>query len=1194
MYLKQLEVNGFKSFAVRTELEFVRGITAVVGPNGSGKSNISDAVRWVLGEQSARTLRGGRMEDVIFAGSDSRQAVNFCEVSLTLDNSEGELPLAYSEVTVTRRLYRSGESEYYLNKQLCRLKDITELLMDTGLGKEAYSIIGQGGIDEVLSTKPEDRRTIFEDAAGIVKFKTRKREAEQKLEETEQNLARLNDLLFELKQQRGPLAEQAETAEKYRKLESQLKTRDIGLYVYRITEVHSQWQAAAAELKTREQEKVTAQTALSRIEAAMTQQKWQLQQLDAQLETEQQALLAASEAVEKAEGRRDVLAERERNLAAECERLAEQKETLQQKRETAAAEVTRLTAACEQKAAEVADLERQLAAHSEQWGKRAYETEKTLERAKEQLAGLQQEVAALASELRHADDRERVSGERGEVLSEAHREQAAYVEQMTSQLAALERRKAQASERLAAARADFEAIAKRKNELARDSEAQLSALRAVEQKLHQLASRRDVLQELEADFSGFLQGVKEILQAEKRGKLSGVEGAVAELVTVPEALESAIETALGGALQHIVVNSEADGRACIAYLKQHRLGRATFLPLQVIRPRALAAGDRRRLDGEAGFVGVAVDLVSYDRAYENIISWLLGQIVVAKTLNDANRLARLLNYRYRVVTLDGDIVNPGGSMSGGSKFKRQANLLGRKRELESLTKELKRAEEERRRLQATVAQQGDARETLEAQLEAARKTGENLRLAEQQLASDCAHKRSECRQAEEQFARLEQELQQVTSERVNERQMRSELKQTLAAKRAQEEELSRDIARLTELLAEQQQAKEAASEHVTSLKVALAKAVQAHEHLLENCRRVAGEVDATDAALARLVAEGEALAAKVTDNAAEQKSCGEQIEQLQREKEQVGERLKTLRTERADVQGKLTTRDAAYREAQKKARRVAAAFHELEVKVNRFDVNLNNWLNALSEQYELSFELAKARYAVPDDPEIAERDVRVLKDQLAALGDVNLGAIGEFRRLTERLQFLESQQQDLIEAKATLYEVIREMDAEMSERFNATFAAIRTQFHGVFRELFGGGRADLQLTDPEAPLTTGIDIVAQPPGKKLQHLSLLSGGERTLTAIGLLFAILRVRPVPFCILDEVEAALDEANIVRFANFLQEFSHKTQFIVITHRKGTMEAADVLYGVTMQESGVSKLVSVKLEERTADEEVAAAAE
>lgn len=1193
MYLKRLELHGFKSFATYTEMEFVPGISAIVGPNGSGKSNVSDAVRWVLGEQSARSLRGGKMEDVIFAGSDSRSAINYCEVTLTLDNSERDLPLAYSEVTITRRLYRSGESEYYLNGQLCRLKDVTELFMDTGLGKEAYSLIGQGRIDAIIGSKAEERRAVFEDAAAIVKFKVRKREAERKLDKTEQNLSRLSDLIAELRERAGPLAEQAEQAKRYRRLRERLKRLEIGLYVHHIARIHRDWEQSAAHLQALEQKRLEAKTALRQQEATMENHKWQLQELDDQLQSVQKELLATSEAAEKAGGQHDVLLERERNLRAEKERFAEQARQLQKRLVHVENDLRQVEKQLQAKEAEVAETKRELGRREEiltRMGKRA---EEALEDAKARLDEHRKEITTLKNELRFLDEKARVNREQQQRVTKEIERVTSLAREIDAKRLALKQEHSLLNARLTKSTDDYKAaLDERDAALAREQEL-TERRRDIERRLHTLRSRREVLQEWTSDFSGFYQGVKRILQAREHGKAAGIEGAVAELVQVPRELELAVETALGPALQHIIVKSERHARAAIAYLKKHRFGRATFLPMDVIKERNVPPGDRDKVARDKGFVGIAAELVTCDPSHRHIVASLLGRVIIARTMKDANRIARATGYRCRVVTLEGDVVNPGGSMSGGSVQKRSANLLGRKRELTDLESHIQKTSDEAEALSLTIDAHVQEKKRIEARLEQLRESIEQMRLQEQRLNSQSDHLLAAQQDAAKTLDQLGHDDTRLSQETDAIGKKRTEMQTRLAAYEKAANQLREEIDHLEQVTAAQKKEQETETTAVTELKVHLAKLQQEHAHLIDSRRRLIQERSSLKDEERVLTEQIGRLTERMKANAAEKEQISYKMRQWRHAQTDVNERLEVIRNDRREAQLQLDALEAEHRKQRKALQTVDEELRKQEVKVERLDVKLDNLLASLSEQYEISYERARDRYEVPSDVHAAEQEVAQLKARIKALGEVNTGAIEEYTRVSERLAFLEGQQQDLLEAKATLYDVIGNMDREMSARFLSTFEAIREQFQRIFVELFGGGRADLLLTDPDSVLDTGIDIIAQPPGKKLRHLSLLSGGERTLTAIVLLFAILRVRPVPFCILDEVDAALDEANIVRFARYLRQFGSETQFIVITHRKGTMEEADVLYGVTMQESGVSKLVSVKLADG-AEQEAAFASE
>lgn len=1183
MYLKRIELSGFKSFADKTELEFVRGITAVVGPNGSGKSNISDGIRWVLGEQSARSLRGGKMEDIIFAGSDARKAVNYGEVSLTLDNSDQSLPLEYNEVTVTRRVHRSGESEYFINKQACRLKDITELFMDTGIGKEAYSIIGQGRIEEILSTKSEDRRGIFEEASGIVKYKSRKKETEKKLHDTEQNLLRIHDLVSELEDQLEPLRAQSEKAVRYKELKEQLKKNEISMYVHQIEQIYAQWTEMNAKLEELRGLQEELAGFVSVHDAQLETHRWETRRLEEEIEKLQALLLQISEEFEKCEGHGEVLRERKKNYEANQAQL---EQTIRQQEERRA-----------EKESDLEAIRLKLDSLSEELGRvqlMLKDEEGRLvgvagginsaeeDRLKSELLETLNQMAGARNDIRYAEQQAEALARRMERVGDERRKWQEQQEQIKERQAKLEQRLAKTVEELADVRRRYMESAQSLKEKTSLSEEAQSVVRKLEQKLDALVSRRDTMREMANDYDGFMHGVKEVLKAKDRGDLHGIQGAVAELVKVPAHVEIAVETALGGALQHIVVDSEKAGREAIAFLKRRQSGRATFLPLDVIRGRSIPEAEQRHVRELPGFVGIAVELVAFDEKYRQIAGSLLGNVIIAETLEQANRIAARVQYRYRVVTLEGDVVNPGGSMTGGSQQKKTTSLLGRQRQIEEMDKEIAASEAQLGTLRGKSDSLRKEIAALNKSIDELRQAGETLRIEEQQIRASLEPLEHEAKQVGEQLAlygsdgeSLEQELR--------------ELERRREAGLAELDKLQREEARLQEAIREaelQRKASESAKEELqsqlTDLKIKVASLSQEKQSEQDRERRTRQE-------LAQLASELEAsrgmLARLERDQAAHEQESVRQIQllnELKLRKQACAEELDLKRAERAEWLAKLEQEENKTREERNRLKSVEEQLHQTEVRVNRLDVELDNLLKKLAEEYELSFELAKERYPVPEDVPGTQAKVRELKRDISLLGDVNLGAIEEYQRVNERYQFLSAQKQDLIDAKTALYEVIREMDEEMAKRFKATFDAIRSHFVVVFSKLFGGGRADLILSDPSDLLGTGIEVVAQPPGKKLQNLQLLSGGERALTAMALLFSILHVKPVPFCVLDEVEAALDEANVARFAQYLREFSEVTQFIVVTHRKGTMEEADVLYGVTMQEGGVSKLVSVRLED------------
>ncbi|MBT2292542.1 chromosome segregation protein SMC [Paenibacillus albidus] len=1187
MFLKRIELAGFKSFADKTEMEFVRGITAVVGPNGSGKSNISDGIRWVLGEQSAKSLRGGKMEDIIFAGSDARKAVNYGEVSLTLDNEDHVLPLDFSEVTVTRRVHRSGESEYLINKQSCRLKDITELFMDTGIGREAYSIIGQGRIEEILSTRSEDRRGIFEEASGIVKYKSRKKDAGRKLDETEQNLLRIHDLISELEDQIGPLKDQSEKAIRFKELREQLKHQEISVYVHQIEGIHTAWQEGNAKLETLRNEQLELSTVVSAHDAKLESGRSALRTLEEQIEKQQEQLLRYSEAYEKNEGYGEVLRERRKNLENNREQLTLTLGSVGERSEGRQRELAALEQKLAESRAALAGLRQQLADEEARLeGVAEGISQSKEEKLKSALLELMNQMAQARNEIRYADQQKETLERRLSRSDEEGGKWTARLAELNAAQKGLQHKIAALGKELGDLRSAYisesEQLSKRQKLLEETG----AGLRKWEQKREAQVSRYETMKEMQDDFDGFMLGVKEVLKGARKGQLSGVHGAVAELISVPEKLELAVETAMGASLQHVVMENEAVSRQAIAFLKQRQLGRATFLPLDVIRPRQITGSDRGMVEGAEGFVGIASELVGYDEQYASIVGSLLGNVVIAESLEQANRIAARCQYRYRVVTLEGDVVNAGGSMTGGSQHKKNNSLLSRKRQLEQLSSEIAESERQITKLKQGIGRLREEQENASVKLEELRRDGDEKRLEEQRVSGDL-------KQLEQELRHVQEQVESAGAERSgfeNEVRGLEEARKLATAELTRLEKEEKDAHEAIRSAESARKANESAKEELqgklTGMKVSEGKLDQEIFSLEEQLRRTRQDAGSQDKELRQNRSLLNTIEQDLESNTLEAVKQKEDLNNYRLKKEETASTLDFARAERSALTRKLELEEGETKDQRLALKAVEDKLRATEVSVGRLDVELDNILRKLSDDYELSYELAKQRYPVPEDVPAAQADVQRLKRSISALGEVNLGAIEEYQRVHERFTFLSGQKDDLVEAKTTLYHVIREMEEEMSKRFKQTFDAIRREFGTVFTKLFGGGRADLMLLDPEHMLDTGIDIVAQPPGKKLQNLQLLSGGERALTAMALLFAILQVKPVPFCVLDEVEAALDEANVVRFAQYLREFSEQTQFIVVTHRKGTMEEADVLYGVTMEEGGVSKLVSVKLEDEEAE--------
>ncbi|MCF6094353.1 chromosome segregation protein SMC [Microaerobacter geothermalis] len=1182
MYLKRIELFGFKSFADRTELEFVPGITAVVGPNGSGKSNISDGIRWVLGEQSAKSLRGSKMEDVIFAGSEQRKPVNYCEVSLTLDNTDQSLDVDYTEVTVTRRVYRSGESEYMINRQTCRLKDITELFMDTGVGKEAYSIIGQGRIEEILSTKSEDRRGIFEEAAGIVKFKTRKKEALRKLEDTEQNLLRILDIIADLEEQIEPLQIQAEEAQTYKSIKKELTEKDISLYVYMIEDVNQKLEQSTKAVSLLQEEQILKSTQLQQKEAHVESLRHELQKLENQVEENQKKLLEISQWVEKKEGQQEVFKEGIKHYSRQIEEVSQR--------------ILRLTdqlSAAEMKTKETQDASERVKDDLEQLNKRMQHEEELLHSYTSNLTGELEElktnyieclntIASTRNDIRNCEQQVASIERKEEKISQD-------IHHLNGEAASLEKQAKEVDFQIKALSAQLEQcidqykkIVAHAREITMTLEEKRTELKRVQQRIHTLRSRKEVLEEMEADFSGFFQGVKEVLKA-RNHPLSGIEGAIAELIHVPKPYETAIETALGGALQHIVVIDEAAGREAISFLKKNQFGRATFLPMDVMKGREMPQEQYRKLKDEPGFVGIASHLIKYKEIYHDVITHLLGLVLVTKTLEDANRLAWKTGYRFRIVTLDGDVVNPGGSMTGGFSKQKSVNLLGRKREIEQIQAELKGLEEEEIELGHAILQLSQLLSEKEKQQEELRSEGESLRMKERDEISKQREVEISIKNVQERIQLLHMEIDGFHMEKDDLLKRKEQLEGQLQEKVEEEVQIKKNIEMLEEKRKESEGILEEKKEKITDLKIKYAETAKVKEQLDSDYARLLQEKEHILTEMREAKEVSEKYKRSILEHEKQIEELKTHLKQDREHKMNIEQELNQQKQTRTTILRQIDGEEGEVKSCRRELRKIEEKLHDSEVKANRYEVELDNLLENLREEYGLTYEMAKNRYPKVEDVALTKKKVSQLKYELQQLGEVNLGAIEEFERVSERYQFLTTQRDDLLEAKKMLYQVLREIDEEMSKRFMETFYLIKEQFQQVFAQLFGGGTADLLLSDPDNLLETGIDIVAQPPGKKLQNLALLSGGERALTAIALLFAILKVKPVPFCVLDEVEAALDEANVSRFAEYLREFSGQTQFIVVTHRKGTMEEADVLYGVTMQESGVSSLVSVKLEEK-----------
>ncbi|GKV64222.1 MULTISPECIES: chromosome segregation protein SMC [unclassified Sporosarcina] len=1179
MFLKRLEITGFKSFAEKIHIDFVPGVTAVVGPNGSGKSNIIDAIRWVLGEQSAKSLRGSKMEDVIFAGSDSRKAVNFAEVNLILDNTQNLFPLDYTEISVSRRVFRSGESAYLLNGQNCRLKDVTSMFMDSGLGKEAFSIISQGRVDGILNSKADERRNVFDEAAGVLKYKTRKMQAEHKLFETTDNLDRVLDILKEIDDRRVPLEKEAATARQAEHFSKELREADVRLLNHDAWTLQQQITEKAGTLTANEIEQGKFDKLLSEQERELESDRAGLQKLEASLDHLQSELVEKTSEAEKWEGRRLLSLEKSRNTNQQLERIQNELELSEKTRQASEEKLTLMQEKQQSVKQELQQTAKEIQQVSGMLNSSLKETEQQIEELKSVYIEKLNEEATLRSDRKYVD--ERLQGEKSstEKITIQHKLLQERLSLLKNEQSEKSKEKQAIQQQVSKVEQSAEECALQLKEAEERLGVQQQFLQQALRKQSEMQGRVRALEGLERDFSGFYSGVKEVLNAKKQQRLQGIEGAVAELITTEPAYTKAIETALGGAIQHIVTTTEAEARKAIGFLKAKNLGRATFLPLDILKPRELPMNSRQLLRGQQGFIGTAFELVHTSSAYETIAKNLLGQTIVAGTLKEASAIAKAIGYRYRIVTLDGDVVNTGGSLTGGGA-KGQSTVFSRKAELEILTGQLEQMDESIRQANETMS---STREQAGAGLQ----RRDQLQKSMEELRRQASAAHTSMQETEMEIRSVTMELSTIETGRSDNASAEQDLlvkKQALDHRhseiRQELQEITGKLESLERLVENRREEQETLQRKLVQLQQKNAVLKEQNTYQTSSIAETRQLVDELTQTVKRLCEEQQYIQGHLVGRELPPEEIDLRMKQSMSAKQQLEEMILLERAKRVKQTEVVALHEQQMKQLRLQVQAVSEQVNMVKIQLSRLEAQYEYVINRLDEEYGLRPDPSFVEEAT--DAEELRLAVDQFKQQLADLGPVNPNAIQEFEEVSERHQFLTAQRNDLVEARDTLQEAMSEMDTEMKSRFQTTFEAIRSHFHHVYKEMFGGGEADLILTDPSDLLATGIDIVARPPGKKLQNLSLLSGGERALTVISLLFSILEVRPVPFCILDEVEAALDEANVVRYSNYLKKVSEQTQFIVITHRKGTMEGADVLYGVTMQESGVSKLLSVKLSE------------
>lgn len=1186
MYLKMLEIQGFKSFPEKTVIEFHEGITAIVGPNGSGKSNVTDAIRWVLGEQSIKTLRGSRMQDVIFTGTQSRRAMGYAEVTMVIDNSDGKLDVDYSEVAVTRRLYRSGESEYSLNKTPCRLKDIVGLFMDTGIGRDGYSIVGQGRVDEILSNKSEDRRKVFEEASGIVKYKTRKEESERKLENTKQNLVRINDIISEIEDRLEPLEEQSVKANKYLNLRDELKSIEVALFLEKIERYTQKFDEYSQEYSDIQKQINEYNFRLEKLKSQNREYTDSIKSIDEELENFKESLETTTDGIKEFESQIKFNNERIDQLKTKINIINEEGVSFD-------GEIAKISEELSEKRKKEEYLNGQLEKYREEMSineskmeeiietlneseKKAEELKQRLEELTESLYDKKNQAGQTRAQTEMIENRDKsLDSEITTLISEKDK-LTLEKEECEDLLLEINKRYDEKCKKLEQMRSSLEKAKKDCDKTIADIENKKSGLANAQYRIKMLS-------ELEESMAGYSEAVKSIMQKHSEDKtfFPGIKGTVADLIKVPERYETAIETALGSSIQNIVTENESIASELIDYLKKNRLGRATFLPVASIRGKRL---DNKILTGlrkMEGFIGIASELVEMPRQMSNILDNLLGRIVVARNLEYAITLSGKLGYSFRTVTLDGEVVNPGGSLTGGYYRKKGPGLIGRTREIEELKKHVQKEEKEITKLN----------ESLPEKKNILAEKAKELNDFEHGLNDDSHEKiREESRLASinQDISRSEGRIKMLQAEKDQLKNQSEKVDSEVKALEAEAVEIDKSIAEIKEEIEktrvagkEEERKRDELREHVSDLKLSV--------NSVEESLIAAKEITE------RIEKEKQSYLGNVKKSETEKQKASQDIERLESE----NERIKTNIDEKSEEKDELTAKNEELSEKKRELEGRMSEFYEkyeknsetignlrtelakCEVKKGRMESALDEVKNKLWEEYELTYDNA-GKWKADSGEQVSQKKVNELKAEIKELGDININSIEEYKTTSERYEFLKKQRDDIELSKDKLINMIADITEEMKKRFMEHFKVINENFKIVFSELFGGGMAQIILGDENDVLNCNIDIHAQPPGKKLQNMLLLSGGERCLTAIALLFAILKLRPSPFCVLDEIEAALDDANIVRFSEYIRNYSDESQFILVTHRKGTMEAADMLYGVTMQERGISKILSMKMED------------
>lgn len=1181
MYLKRLEMQGFKSFADKTVLEFMPGITSVIGPNGSGKSNISDAIRWVLGEQSMKSLRGSKSEDIIFAGTQNRKSLGFAEASLVFDNTDGKLPVEYTEVTVTRKIYRSGESGYYINKTPCRLKDVLELFMDTGIGKDGYSIIGQGKIDEILSNKSEDRRHIFEEAAGIVKYRVRKVESEKKLEHTKLNLLRINDILSEIESNIEPLRIQSEKARKFLDLREELKSIEVGLFLYNIESYKEKLQKVIEDNEILKSQNEEASNKMQEISDLKEKLKQEIDGITNDIENMQNLGFESEKEKERLNSEINISKERITNNKENDNRYNAEIEEIK----------LRIKDLEEEKKAKL-DKKNNLFTNKEKFQKELEEKEKELEEANKKLSSKELEI----------EEKKKIVSDN----TDAKYEKQANISTIEANLENIEKRKKQIAteidfniSELDSTRLTKEEIAKvfyeiedkknkatkSLNEISSKSEETERKIKEYDDTINKLSSeyrikesRLKFLKETEREKEGYIRSVKNLLlDCEKDNSLKkGLHGVLASILKTPKEYETAIEMTLGAALQNVVTETEQDAKKLVEHLRKNNLGRASFLPISTVKGKKLEKYNSKNING---IQGIASDLVEYNKKYEQIVLSFLGRTVIVDDMDTAIALAKQNNYSFRIVTLKGDLINPSGAITGGSVAQKTVNILGRAREIEDLEKELKKINSKIEKIQQEKEEYLNDSESVLEEINSLEKSLQEIDIV---YAAD----KQKLIAVEENIDRIQKRLEKLKTEKEElEKQKEEEIKnkeqEEADIKKISEEniELNAIIEQFANLNKDNQTYIDDLNMDVTNLKISVSSFDESESSIDEMVERINLDIENNNSSIESKLKQKENIK---LDNETLENNIKELLEKINEIDEKVnnsGNQVNELKAQRIEKNNSLSKAEKDYESQFEVIEGLKEQIVKIDVKKSKLEQDIEDVVNKLWEEYELTPNNV-GEYQKPENVQSTTKQVNKLRSQIKELGSINVDSIEEYNTTKQRYDFMCEQRLDLEDGIAKLKKVIQDMTSTMKTQFAKQFEIINKNFGEVFKELFGGGKAELILTDPENILECGIDIHVQPPGKKLQNMTLLSGGEKAFTAIALLFAILKINPSPFCVLDEIEAALDDVNVFRYADYLKKFTNNTQFLVITHRKGTMEAADTVYGITMEENGISKLLSMKL--------------